>query len=96
VTRYFFHSANGTHHLDDDGMELPSLDAAHEEAVKWMAELLNERPEDFWSTGNLAIFVTDDHWRLLFSVTTMCAEVPGADEVIDRRRQQSNTAEPTH
>lgn len=76
-------------------MELPNIDAAHQEAVKWMAELLNERPEDFWSAGRLAIFVTDDSWRLLFSVTTMCAEVPGADEVIGRRRQRLTAPEET-
>lgn len=50
-----------------------------------MGELLTELPDGFWSVGRLAIFVTDDRWKLLFSVTTMCAEIPGAAEVIERR-----------
>lgn len=84
MTRYFFHSANGAHHLDNVGMALPSLDAARKEAVRWMGELLTEFPDNFWPAGKLVVFVTDADWKLFFSITTMCAEVPGVAEMIGR------------
>ena len=95
MTRYFFHSANGTRHLDNEGMVLPSLDAARQEAIRWMGELLTELPDDLWSAGKFAIFVTDADWRLFFSVTTICAEVPGAAEMIERSRRKLDAPQST-
>lgn len=79
--------------MDEEGMELPDLAAAHEESVKWMAELLTELSDDFWNDGRLVVLVTDDRFRLLFSVTTMAAELPGAEEVINRSRQRLNASD---
>ncbi len=85
MTRYFFHCADSTRHLDAEGIELEDLDAAHQEAIRWMGELLTEFPQDFWSKGCLAILVTDASWNLLFSVTTMAAEPQGTSNLLRAR-----------
>lgn len=92
--RYFFHCAEAPHHFDNEGMELESLDAARYQASRWLAELLTELPDVFWSSGRLAIFVTDADWKLIFSLTTMGAEVPGEAEAIERR-WRLHASEPT-
>ncbi|MFT6428225.1 MAG: hypothetical protein ACJAVC_001505, partial [Brevundimonas sp.] len=49
MPRYFFHTQNGDCIRDDQGEELRSVDAAREEAVAVLGEILRYRGASFWT-----------------------------------------------
>ncbi len=44
MPHYFFNTSNGSPHVDDAGMDLPDLDAARREAVRYGGGLLSDDP----------------------------------------------------
>ncbi|TPI72568.1 hypothetical protein [Mesorhizobium sp. B2-8-9] len=48
MTIYYFHVDNGTFIPDEEGVDLPDLDAARREAVRAAGEMINESKEFFW------------------------------------------------
>lgn len=59
MPRYFFNTVDGRRYPDEDGMELPDLNAVRSCAARVIGELLKERAADFLDTGRLRLEVTD-------------------------------------
>ncbi|TPI13027.1 hypothetical protein FJW06_15330 [Mesorhizobium sp. B4-1-3] len=79
MTRYFFHVDNGTFIPDEDGVDLPDLDAARMEAVRAAGEMINDAKQSFWDHMTPWIMnVTDDQDRLLFTLQ-FAAKVPSGE-----------------
>jgi len=58
--RYFIHVKDGKELLDQEGVELPNLNAAKEEALKASTELLGGiNADDFWNGEPWKLWVTD-------------------------------------
>lgn len=74
MPRYYFHTQNGESVRDDQGEELPSPEAAREEAVVVLGEILRYRGSSFWTTGAFSIIVTDADGGTVVSVTAQASE----------------------
>jgi hypothetical protein len=74
LPRYFFHTQNGDCIRDDQGEELRSVDAAREEAVAVLGEILRYRGASFWTTRAFSVIVTDDEGRTVVSVTAAASD----------------------
>ena len=59
MARYFFNTVDGRRYPDEEGAELPDIEAVRRKATLALAELLKERPSCFWDTGRLRLEVTD-------------------------------------
>ncbi|TPI32628.1 hypothetical protein FJ414_21380 [Mesorhizobium sp. B3-1-6] len=79
MTRYYFHVDNGTFVPDPEGVDLPDLDAARQEAVRTAGEMINDSKQSFWEHMTPWIMnVTDDENHLLFTLQ-FAAKVPSGD-----------------
>ena len=74
MPRYFFHTQNGDCIRDDQGEELRSVDAAREEAVAVLGEILRYRRASFWTTRAFSVIVTDDEGQTVVSVTASASD----------------------
>lgn len=74
MPRYFFHTQNGDCIRDDQGEELRSVDAAREEAVAVLGEILRYRGASFWTTRAFSVIVTDTEGRTVVSVTASASD----------------------
>lgn len=63
VPRFFFHVEDGP---DDLGMELPSVADAKCEAARYAGKLLSDAAATFWTSGEIAMTVTNDAGLALF------------------------------
>jgi hypothetical protein len=69
MPRFFFHVHDGQDFVDLQGTELPDLDAARREAVRFSSALLSEQSEQFWASGEWIMRVTDASDLTLFQLT---------------------------
>lgn len=69
MPRYFFHLEDGKRIPDDEGTELPDLQAARSQAVQLAGAMLNDHPEEFWNSREWRLVVTDDKRRILFALS---------------------------
>lgn len=74
MPRYFFHTQNGDCIRDDQGEELRSVDAAREEAVAVLGEILRYRGASFWTTRAFSVIVTDDEGQTVVRVTASASD----------------------
>ena len=74
MPRYFFHTQNGDCVRDDQGEELKGIDAAKEEAVAVLGEILRYRGSSFWTTGAFSIIVTDADGETVVSITAAASD----------------------
>jgi hypothetical protein len=57
---FYFHTENGTTTLDRDGVDLPDMITARDEAVGTIASILHdENLDSLWSGNPLRLWVTD-------------------------------------
>jgi len=49
MTRYYFHAADGVAIRDEEGEELPGLQAAKDVALDVLTEMLPLKRRDFWA-----------------------------------------------
>ena len=68
MARYFFQVHDGTDYPDEEGIELPSLQAARERAVRYAGELLLCSTPSFWDGGDWSMDVTNDQGLTLFTL----------------------------
>ena len=68
MPRYFFHTEDGERLCDPEGTELPDIEAAKVEAVRYLAQRLDNDPDELWRTGNWRIIVQDESALTLFIV----------------------------
>ena len=71
---YHFHTENGECLTDPDGTELPDLLAVRHAAVQHLVEMLRDRSDRFWETGDFAVIVTDDEDLTLFRLQLTAIE----------------------
>ncbi len=74
MPRYFFHTQNGDCIRDEQGEELKNMDAAREEAVAVLGEILRYRGASFWTTGAFSVIVTDAEGQTVVSVTAAASD----------------------
>jgi hypothetical protein len=65
---YFFNTVDGRRHPDEDGTDLPDLEAVRRKATRVIAELLKERPSELWDTGHLQVEVADEAGAIVMKV----------------------------
>jgi hypothetical protein len=85
MPRYFFHCADGVRIPDDRGTVLPSVAAAHLEAIAFAGATLRDQPQELWNKGSWRVEVTDEAKRLLFTVITFAVEAPTPHDLPDPR-----------
>lgn len=74
MPHFYFHTENGDCIRDDQGEDLPDIDAAREEAVTVLGEILRYRGSDFWTTASFSVIVTDGEGRTVVSVTAKASD----------------------
>lgn len=90
MPRFFFHRTDGGIDPDQEGTEMPDLDAARIEAVRFAADSVKESPELVWSGSTFRIEVSDETGMLLSTVIVLEIEAPAARGI---RGQRSLDAE---
>jgi len=73
---YLFNTRDGVSYDDPNGLELPDLEAAGVEAVRYMAELLRDESEEVWRSGELILTIADAGGVELFSLTLVKSAAP--------------------
>ena len=76
MARYFFNEFDGQYKIDDRGLELPTLEKARLEAVKYAGEAMRDQPELAWKGDEFRVEVTDNNRLLLFTVIVLGVEAP--------------------
>ena len=71
MPRYYFHTADGITVRDEDGEELPDLEAAKDVAIEVLSELLPAKARGLWETKTFSVSVKDEAGRLVASLTTV-------------------------
>ena len=66
MPRYFFHVHDGNSARDHEGIELPDIFAAQEQAILLSGELLREMGGRFWDGETWSLEVADEAGRMLF------------------------------
>ena len=79
--RLFFNLAGAVHDPDNDGVELPDIGAAREQAVKFAGEYINHRPEAVWLGDELRLEVTDANRLLLFTLIVAGVDSPAVKDL---------------
>ena len=67
---YYFHTRNGHLALDERGALFPDDQAARDEALTAIAEMMRFRTRDFWETRRFSIAVTGGDGRPIVTLTT--------------------------
>ncbi|MFN7128387.1 MAG: DUF6894 family protein [Brevundimonas sp.] len=74
MPHFYFHTENGDCIRDDQGEDLADVDAAREEAVAVLGEILRYRGAAFWETASFSVIVTDADGRTVVSVTAKASD----------------------
>jgi len=70
VARYFFHTADGSRDRDEDGVDLPDIQAARLEAIRYVGEMLSQHPDLLGTGQDFCVEVMNEHDQLMFKVVT--------------------------
>jgi hypothetical protein len=76
MARYFFHTEDGVCYPDEQGTELPDLDAARGVAIRTLGEILRDAPKLFEAEMSLRLVVTDEKQLSLFRLDVIGSEAP--------------------
>lgn len=74
MPRYFFHTENGDRIRDDQGEDLADVDAARDEALTILGEILRYRGASFWTTRSFSVIVTDADDCVVVSITAKASD----------------------
>jgi hypothetical protein len=77
--RFFFNLAGAVHDPDNEGVDLPTLSDARIEAVRFVGELLKDRPQLVWMGDEVRVEITDGNQLLLFTVIAAGVDAPAAE-----------------
>ena len=95
MPRYHFHCVDGSRIPDYDGMSLPDLATARQEAVRFAGEVLQSEPALLWQKGQWRVEVTGEDGVLLFTLVTLAIDAPQPSAVRSHQTEPpgaSNTA----
>ncbi len=76
MPRYFFHVENGDLVKDEQGADLPNLEAVRNKAAMLLGELLKNAPDMFWADQSLRVIVTDDRQLIILTVDAVATTSP--------------------
>jgi len=79
MPRYFFHVHDGDNFPDLRGTQLPDVEAARKEAVRFAGALLSDHPDKFWSSGEWHMRVTNQDDLTLFELTFLATASAAAN-----------------
>ena len=74
--RYFFDIADQKRDPDNLWVDLPNVESARLEAVRFAGELLRCDPEKLWNSGEWRVEMTDTEGMLLCTVITLAIQAP--------------------
>jgi hypothetical protein len=74
MARYYFDIVDGKARVDLEGVELPDLDSARNEAVEISAQLLKGRSKAFWLSRELEVLCRSEQGGPLFSLVVSARE----------------------
>ena len=77
MPRYFFHVEDGALVKDEQGADLPNLEAMRNKAAMLLGELLKNAPDMFWADHGLRVIVTDDRQLIVLMVEAVANTSPG-------------------
>lgn len=80
MPRFFFHVDDCDAFTDHQGTELPDLDTAKREAVRFVAALLRDEADRFWEAGDWRMRVTNEADLPILDLTLSGTQVAVADE----------------
>lgn len=80
MARYFFNQYSGEFKPDDLGLELPSLDQARIEAVRYAGEELRDHPTLVWHGEDFRVEVTDAAQEVLFTIIVVGIDAPAGGQ----------------
>lgn len=83
MPHFYFNVHDGHDIPDEDGQELPNVDAAKVQAVIVAADMLRDHAHAFWRDGEWRLDVTDEAGTVLFSLTMIGADAPPAEAPIE-------------
>jgi hypothetical protein len=76
MPRYHFHVVDGRDYTDLQGTELPDLDAARAEALRFTGALLSDGDKGFWDGAEWSMRVTDHEDLTLFELRFLATDAP--------------------
>ena len=76
MPRYFFHRTDGGFDPDTEGTELPDMEVARVEAVRYAAGTMRDRPDYVWDGKDFRIEMTDEAGILLCTVVVLGIDAP--------------------
>ena len=79
MARYFFNEFDGAYKRDDRGLELPTIEKARLEAVRYAGEAMRDQPELAWRGDEFRVEVTDEKQLVLFTVIVLGVDAPAGD-----------------
>ena len=77
----FFNLAGAVHDPDVEGMEMASIADARLEAVRYIAEVIRDRPNIVWLGEEIRVEVTDKRRLVLFTVIVLGVDSPRGAKV---------------
>ncbi|MDO6415683.1 hypothetical protein Q4F19_14935 [Sphingomonas sp. BIUV-7] len=80
MPRYFFSTANGERHPDDEGLDLPNHAAARVAAIKYAGAIMENEPDVLWDGQSFQVEVTDDRGLILFTIVSIAINAPGGGD----------------
>ena len=86
MARYFFSTANGARHADDEGLELPSIAAARVAAIQHAGAIMADEPDVLWDGQDFRVEVTDHEGMMLFTVIAITVDAPVVSAPQDGRK----------
>ena len=79
MPRYFFDVHDGKHMPDEDGVELPDIDAARKQVWKTLPMMMAERPADGNMGCQLRMDVRDESGKHVFHAALAFVIEPASD-----------------
>ena len=80
VSRFFFHTADGSRDRDHEGMDCRDARSARVEAIRYAGALLSDQPDILWDGRDFRVEVTDKDQRLVCTVIALAVDAPRPEE----------------
>lgn len=83
MARYFFHTEDGAHFTDEEGMEFATPDQARHEAISTFTQMLHSEGDKFWEHGCFRLTVTDEQGMIFCVLNLSSTEAPAMKQAAE-------------